>query len=784
MARACCETSHGEKDGGPKEGRPAPRTCIAGNPNAGKTTLFNLLTGARQRTGNWPGVTVERREGTYRDEEGEVRIIDLPGTYTLSPAASAPDQGLDERIARHAIAAGDCGVIIDVVDASNLERNLYLTVQIAESGRPMVVALNMMDQAEAAGLRVDAEKLAAKLGVPVVPMVARTGKGVNRLMAAVRQVARAGQRPALAPKWPKPVAALLGKLEELGVPRWQALRMLEGDAEALKEAPEKARALARERVKDIEAELGEDIDLILAEARYDLAHEIAQEVMRAPQAEPARSLSDRIDRVVLNPFAGPLIFLAAMYLLFMFTINVGGAFIDFFDILAGAIFVDGLRTVLEGVGAPAWIIALLADGIGAGVQTVATFIPIIGFLYLALSFLEDSGYLARAAFLVDRLMRAIGLPGKAFVPLIVGFGCNVPAVMAARTLENPRDRIATILMAPFMSCGARLAVFALFAAAFFPSGGQNIVFALYLIGIAAAILTGWMLRKTLLKGETMPFVMELPPYHMPRVRDMALHAWLRLKGFVFGAGRIIVVVVAVLGLVNSLGTDGTFGNQHSEKSVLSVIGKKITPVFAPIGIREENWPATVGLFTGIFAKEVVVGTLNALYAQQHAAGDDEETAFDFWGQAGAAFASIPANLKGLAETALDPLGLGAAAGSREEVATEQEVHAATFGAMARLFGGKVAAFAYMLFVLLYFPCAATFGAIAREIGLRWALFAALWSTWLGWFAAAGFYQAATFAQHPAGSALWLAGLGAGMAGVILLLRTLGNRGALKPAPAE
>jgi ferrous iron transport protein B len=264
---------------------------------------------------------------------------------------------------------------------------------------------------------------------------------------------------------------------------------------------------------------------------------------------------------------------------------------------------------------------------------------------------------------------------------------------------------------------------------------------------------------------------------------MALHAWLRLKGFVFGAGKIIVVVVAVLGLVNSLGTDGTFGNQHSEKSVLSVIGKQITPVFAPIGVREENWPATVGLFTGIFAKEVVVGTLNALYAQQ-AAGDGEEEAFDFWGQVGEALASIPANLKGVTDLLLDPLGLSAATGSREEVAADQEVHSATFGAMARLFGGKVAAFAYMLFVLLYFPCAATFGAIAREIGLRWALFAALWSTWLGWFAAASFYQAATFAQHPASSAMWLVALGLGMIAVIWMIRMLGNRAVLTPVPAE
>ncbi len=470
-----------------------------------------------------------------------------------------------------------------------------------------------------------------------------------------------------------------------------------------------------------------------------------------------------------------------MYLLFMLSINIGGAFVDFFDILFGAIFVDGLRVVLEGIGLPEWLIALLADGIGAGIQTVATFIPIIGALFIGLTFLEDSGYMARAAFVADLLMRAIGLPGKAFVPLIVGFGCNVPAVMAARTLENPRDRIATILMTPFMSCGARLTVFALFAAAFFGGHGQNVVFLLYLLGILAAILTGLLLKRTLLVGTGLPFMMELPNYHLPSPRSLLLHAWMRLKGFVFGAGKIIVVVVAILGLLNSLGTDGSFGNQDSEKSVLSTIGKEITPAFAPLGIHEDNWPATVGLFTGVFAKEVVVGTLNALYSemarQQAAAGGAQAAqgqAFDLMARVREAFASIPANLAGLKDLLTDPLGLSAV-GSVEEVAADQGVEATAIGAMVRHFDGRIGAFAYMLFVLLYFPCAATFGAIAREIGLRWATFSATWSLWIAWFAGVGFYQAATLARHPVQSAIWLLALALGMLAVIAFIRWLGQR---------
>jgi len=469
-----------------------------------------------------------------------------------------------------------------------------------------------------------------------------------------------------------------------------------------------------------------------------------------------------------------------MYLMFIWTINLGGAFIDFFDIFFGTIFVDGFGALLGAVGSPEWLTTVLAGGIGGGIQTMATFIPPIGFMFIALSFLEDSGYMARAAFVMDRFMRFIGLPGKSFIPMLVGFGCNVPAIMATRTLESQRDRILTIMMNPFMSCGARLPVYALFAAAFFPAGGQNMVFSLYLIGIGFAVLTGLLLKNTLLKGEVTPFVMELPPYHMPTVKGVLLRAWERLKSFMFRAGRLLMPVFVILSLLNSMGTDGTFGNENSDKSVLSKIGKGISPVFAPMGITEENWPATVGIFTGIFAKEAVVGTLDSIYTQigmaETSESGAEEESFDFWGGIKEAFATIPANLMDLGGALLDPLGISVGDVSSVETAAEElEVSTGTFGAMVRLFDGRIGAFAYLLFILLYFPCVAAIAAVYRETNLSWTVFAGAWTTILAYAAATGFYQAATFARHPVGSLAWLAGEALFFAAVIVLLRQIGRK---------
>lgn len=772
--------------------------AIAGNPNCGKTTLFNNLTGTRQRVGNWPGVTVERKEGSYRDAGGMIRVIDLPGVYTLGTVPGM--ESLDEKLARNYLLSGNVDVIINIIDASNLERNLYLTVQLLEMRLPMVVALNMMDTARSRGIRVDADVLAQRLGCPVIPMVASRGERTGELKAAVREAGGKKTAPAATVEYAAGLEKIVAELSPLlekrageahTDARWLAVRLLEGDDLARNLASGVGEEVLARALPEVEAELGEDVDILVADGRFSFANGLVRAAVRR-DGQVNHGTSESIDRIVLNRWLGPVIFLAIMYLLFMFTINLGGAFVDFFSIATGTIFVDGVKALLAAAASPQWLVVLLADGLGGGVRVVATFIPIIGFLYLFLSALEDSGYMARAAFLMDRLMRVVGLPGKSFLPLIVGFGCNVPAIMASRTLDQERDRIMTVLMTPFMSCGARLTVYALFAAAFFPVGGQNVVFALYMIGVGVAIATGLMLKHTILKGETMPFVMELPPYHLPRPRDLVLHTWIRLKSFVFGAGKVIVVVVVILSFLNSFGSDGSFGNKDSNRSALSAIGRAIIPVFEPMGIRADNWPAAVGIFTGVFAKEAVVGTLNALYtdlAEDDAAGGAAPAAkgtaeaFDFWAGLGGAFTSIPVNLAKVASLLTDPLGLGVIDSLKPAAAGEHEVAPSIFGAMVSRFDGTAGAFSYLLFILLYFPCVAALSAVVREIGPRWATFAALWTTGVAYFLAVTVYQAATFAQHPLSSAGWIGALSAVMGATVFALHLTGRGKSAPPLTA-
>jgi ferrous iron transport protein B len=477
-----------------------------------------------------------------------------------------------------------------------------------------------------------------------------------------------------------------------------------------------------------------------------------------------------------------------MYLMFMFTINFGGAFIDFFSGIAEAVFVDGLGYLLASADAPIWLNVTLSEGIGGGLRVVATFIPIIATLYLFLSVVEDTGYMARAAFVMDRFMRSIGLPGKAFVPLIVGFGCNVPAVMATRTLENERERKLTILMNPFMSCGARLPVYALFATAFFPNNGQNVVFGLYLIGISIAVLSGLIMKRTLLSGESTGFMMELPPYHLPTLKGVLLRSWDRVRLFLTEAGRIIVFMVLGLNILGSIGTDGSFGNRDSDASVLSAASRAVTPAFAPMGIQEDNWPAVLGVFSGILAKEVIVGTLDSIYGRLASEAQPEAAAtrFDFTSAIADAAATVPANLGTMGARILDPLGIDIG-DPQDQAATavRQAVNQGIFGAMEERFDGRVGAFAYLLFVLLYFPCVATIGAIVRETNATWAAFVATWTTGVAYTTATLFYQTATFEQHPVTSGAWIVALSLVLILVITGLRVWARKGRRVPlAPAE
>jgi ferrous iron transport protein B len=765
-----------------------PTIGLVGNPNCGKTTLFNALTGARQQVGNWPGVTVERKSGTWRRGGREFLVVDLPGVYALGEVS---DSSIDERVARDYILSGDADLFVNIVDASNLERNLYLTAQLIEMRVPLVIALNMFDVARERRIRIDAEALARELGCPVVPLVAHRGEGLDALGGAIERGLSERPVPPIELGYHSDVEAAIAELLPHLAPtaaargvngRWLAIKLLEGDtgAYALVSAETVHRATALQEA--IAERSGEDADILVADSRYGFANSLIQIAVKR-LGVVRQTVTDRIDRIVLHRLFGIPIFLAVMYALFLFTINVGSAFIDFFDQAAGTLLVDGGGALLSALGAPQWFTVLLAGGVGGGIQTVATFIPIIACLYLFLSFLEDCGYMARAAFVMDRLMRTIGLPGKSFIPLIVGFGCNVPAIMATRTLENRRDRILTVMMAPFMSCGARLPVYALFAAAFFPQGGQNVVFALYLIGIGFAVLTGLTLRHTLLKGDASPFVMELPPYHMPTLKGIVLRTWDRLKSFVIRAGRIIIVCVVALNTLGSIATDGSFGHENTERSVLAGIGRAITPVFAPMGLSEDNWPATVGLFTGIFAKEAVVGTLDALYTSLAAADagqtggeNSDDGGFNLGAGLLAALATIPANLAGLADALTDPLGLSIASAPDLAAAAEtQGVTLGTFGAMASRFDGQIGAFAYLLAVLLYLPCVSATAAIWRETGPKWTTFSILWTTGLAYGAAVVVYQIGTWQQDPGQALAWTAGVALVFAGAITLMRQFGLR---------
>ncbi|NEV60584.1 Fe(2+) transporter permease subunit FeoB [Thiorhodococcus minor] len=752
--------------------------AVAGNPNCGKSALFNALTGIRQTTGNWPGVTVERKEGSMELDGRRIRVIDLPGIYSLDA------NSLDEVVTRDYLLSRDADLIVNVLDASNLERHLYLTVQLLEMGVPIVIALNMMDVARKRGIQIDTEQLAEALGCPVVPLVAVSKEGLTELQARLLAVAE-GREPAGMPLAQgecveEAVADLIPKLgdsAEQANTRWLALKLLESDPIAEKVASPEVMTLVEQARHQVAERAGEDTDLHIADTRYGHAHTLAQRVVRESR-RVERTLSDRIDQVVLSKLFGIPLFLLMIYLMFMFTMNIGGAFIDFFDLLGQALFVDGLGALLERLDAPGWLSLVLADGIGGGLQVVGTFIPIIASLYIVLSALEDSGYMARAAFVMDRFMRSIGLPGKAFVPLIVGFGCNVPAVMATRTLESERERKLTILMNPFMSCGARLPVYALFAAAFFPHSGQNLVFALYLTGIAVAILSGLAMKHTLLQGDSSGMLMELPPYHLPTLKGVLLRTWDRVKLFLREAGKVIVLMVLVLNVLSTVGSDGSLGNEESDSSILAGISRTATPLFAPMGIREDNWPAILGVFSGVLAKEVIVGTLDSLYGRLAAeeAPTSEPEPFDLWRDIGRAGASIGENLSDLGARVLDPLGLDVGeVGDQAAAADEQGVQSGTFGAMAERFDGQAGAFAYLLFVLLYFPCIATIGAIVREAGAPWAMFVGFWTTTIAFLTATVFYQTATFERAPLSAGIWIAGSIGLFAAILVALRVWASK---------
>lgn len=666
-----------KKSGAPRQGEEKTLVfALVGNQNCGKTTLFNQLTGSRQRVGNWPGVTVEKKEGFVKKKK-DIRIIDLPGIYSLSPYT------MEEVVSRDYIIDGHPDAVINVVDATNLERSLYLTLQLAELGTPMVIALNMMDEVRASGDDIDVRKLESELGIPVVPIAASRNEGTGKLVGRAVEVAQRAQVPPIRDicsgnvhKALHAIAHLVeDKAKQRGYPvRYTATKLVEGDAlvRAAIGLDDSDFTLIEDIVRKMEKDAGQDREALLADTRYNFIGGVVGHTVKRRRAHGEPSRSDRIDALLTHRILAYPVFLLIMFLVFEITFGfVGTTLKDGFSWVLDAC-VSFIASLLQSAGASGWVMGLVVDGVLAGVTTVLSFMPVILVLFLCLSILEDSGYMARAAFMMDRLLRHLGLSGRSFIPMIMGFGCSVPAIMAARTLDNERDRRLTIFLTPFMSCGARVPIYAVFTAAFFEKSQSLVMLSIYVLGVVIAIISGLILKKTVLKGEPAPFVLELPTYRLPTLSSVLLHMWEKAKGFVKRAFTVIFVASLLIWFLQSF----DFSLQmvtDSSTSILANIGAVIAPIFIPLGFG--TWQAATALITGFTAKEVVLSTMAVLYA-------------------------------------------------------------ADAGALGMVLQGvftPLSAYAFMAFTALYLPCVAAFAAMVREMdSWKWGLGAVGFQTGMAW----------------------------------------------------
>ena len=651
------------------------RIALAGNPNCGKTTLFNALTGSNQYVGNWPGVTVEKKEGTAHLGDKALTVVDLPGIYSLSPYS------MEEIVARDFIIgeAPDC--VIDIVDATNLERNLYLTVQLLELERPTVLALNFMDEVEKRGDHIDVARLSKELGIPVVPITARTGEGLEQLLHTAHRQMHLGftvEPDDLYDDYTHDIHHRMGELIHdyayaANLPaHWASIKLLEGD-EVVQQAlnlPPKVQTQLDAIVAEYEnsSDLG-DRETLIADSRYQYIEKVVAASVTKGQKPGTLTLTEKIDKVVTHRiFAIPL-FLCTMLVMFVVTFGPFGSWLS--DLVGKGIGLFGawLGAALTNLGVSYVLVSLICDGIISGVGGVLTFLPQIALLFLFLSFLEDSGYMSRAAFIMDRLLRRFGLSGKAFIPMLMGFGCSVPAIMGARTMENEKDRRMTILLIPFMSCSAKLPVYGLISAAFFGPWAGLVVFGLYVIGMVVGILSGLFFKKSLFVGEPAPFVLELPPYRLPSLGNMLTHVWQKVKGFLIKAGTLILLMSVILWLLQSFDFSLHMVEDTSQ-SMLGTLGGFIAPIFAPLGFG--HWQAAVALLTGLIAKEMVVSSLSMFY--------------------------------GFSLTA-----------ASSQVAT------------AMVGFTPLSAFSMLVFILLYVPCVAAVSTLFKELGSpKWAWFSIFW----------------------------------------------------------
>lgn len=728
--------------------------ALAGNPNAGKSTLFNALTGSHQHVGNWPGKTVEKKEGFFEVAQDQITIVDLPGTYSLNAYS------VEELIARNYIINNHPDAVLVVVDSANLERNLYLVAQILEIGIPLMLALNMSDIAASRGIHIDADKLSQKLGgIPIVRTVGYRQTGLDD----IRQlIAKHTQQPnnapsvvqtLLPPEMEAELVTLIDKIEQDPMlatryrPRWLAIKLLEQDEDILAKLSQSHSSLliaASDAVTRIEAALDTEPEILVAEGRYELISEWVREVVKRP-IKQGLTPSDRVDRILTHRTYGLPIFLAMMWLVFQITANVSAPFLEWIEgIMAGPV-TNWATAILSIVNLQdTWLGMLILDGVIVGVGGVLVFIPVLMSLYLTIAVLEDSGYMARAAFVMDRSMHRLGLQGKSFLPLMVGFGCSVPAVYATRTLENETDRKITAFLTTFMSCGARLPVYILFGAVFF-GGSGTFIFAMYLIGISVAVLTSLLLTRVAFRDKPRtPFVMELPPYRTPNLSTVWRSTWHRTWSFVQGAGTLILVASLGIWLLMALPTttDGKFNDVAPEDSVFGTVGEGIAPVFAPAGF--DNWEASGALITGFLAKEVVIASMSQIYVGEEAVEadttptfvEDVEFSISSFGEAGITTAQeliniIPRTVNIIPGVAMPELSIFGA----EDEEDQGQLESALDNAFTPL-----SALAFNVFILLYVPCMATVGAMRHEFGWRWALAQVGYTVVVAWVAAVLVYQ--------------------------------------------
>ncbi len=704
--------------------------AVAGNPNSGKSTLINAIAGTRLYVGNWPGVTVEKKSAIFEYKGRRIKLVDLPGTYSLSPYTQ------EEIIARDYLIHEKPDMIINVVDATNLERNLYLTVQLLELGIPVIIALNIYDEAEKKGYKIDIKAMEEMLGTKIVPTIATKKKGMDDLMNAVTGVAEnpVGYKPkelnygedieSVAKSIEGHVKSSYPSLAERYPLRWLAFKFMEGDSHVMEEVSlNHDGSFVEKATAHLKRAHGDDIESIMADERYALASGLTHEVLKKPEFRKME-LTEKIDKIVLNRFLGIPIFLAAMWVVFKLTFDFSAPFADWVDVMTTGPFKRWAEAILGFIHAPAWTASLATDGIIAGVGFVIVFVPVIFAMMFFITFLEGSGYMARAAFVMDRAMHAIGLHGKSFIPMLLGFGCNVPAVYATRVLENSRDKALTSLLIPLMSCGARLPVYVVFIGAFFTAYAGTVLWSLYVMGIALAVLMGIIFKRTLFKGEAPMFIMELPPYRMPSFKSLMIHTWEKGKHFLIKAGTYIFAVSILVWFLLNL----PWGVENKKDSYLGKMGQVIAPVLEPIGFG--NWEAASSLISGLIAKEIVVGTMSEIYVTKTEETNKPSLSEDLK-EIGTSFIGA---VKGSAVNIFSTFGIAS-------ISAEEDEEQAGLASVIQKSFTPLSAYAFITFVLLYMPCVVVAIAMRQEFGTwKWFGIAFAYQMVLAWGVAFMIYQ--------------------------------------------